>query len=205
MSFDSSASLVFRRPDGEIKTEFQEALFGSIMAHGGTKISSIDSGEIFAIFPTAFAAVRSALDVQKSIANNAFNEEFEIQSAVDHLATVDPGHFLDDESRHNLLAFASSAEIGGVALSRTVYEDVRYRIKVEYDTRHDSKQIAFVCQEIRRKLNILNLDELSAVRISRKAIAKFGDPRPVFAISLVSRMFSRLMFGHRNIESNRSN
>lgn len=158
-------------------TEVAKPLGDRAERHGGTVIALPGDGWFLATFTNALEALKCAIDIQqRSLAGTA--EDAPIRTPRCHLGLnhettpVDnmswpPGR---DDSVDRLVALS---EPGGICLSRTVYDEVRYRVDLPFDTERDPNHTAYQCQEIRRKLDTLNLLEAGSVRISASNLAAY--------------------------------
>ena len=150
----------------DVDTEFIDCL----ARHDGRRLNGDDPTKLIAGFPHATAAVGCAAAFQCRMGSSepgpsdAQDRLFRI--GVDHV----DGLASDADIGATASALAALSELGGLCISRTVYEEVRFQINLDYDTKRDPRQTAFVCQEIRKKLKDLNLMALSAVKISRNSL-----------------------------------
>jgi len=91
---------------------------------------------------------------------------------LNHEAPPNPGNVWPPEKDNTAVTLVALAEPGGICLSQTIYDDIRFKIDLPFDTTRDPKHTAFVCQEIRRKLSSLNLLKAGAVRIGAAGLAR---------------------------------
>lgn len=132
-------------------------------------------GWFLAEFANALDALKCALDIQRgSISNTAevsaastplCHVGLNIETASADYSVWPPDR---DDSVCRLVALA---EPGGICLSRTVYDIVRFQVVLPFETERDPNHTAYQCGEIRNKLNTLNLLEAGSVRLSASGLA----------------------------------
>lgn len=155
-------------------SDFEEVFADHIDRHHGCALNTAAEALFLASFSSAVEAVGCAVELQRDLADRSRSVpatyETRCRIGVNHenlspgaeAATCDEG-----TSVGRLVALA---EPGGVCISRTVYDEVRFRLKLQYDTKRDPGHTAFSCGEIRKKRNELNLLEASVVRIGPAAL-----------------------------------
>ena len=148
---------------------YRKVFTSEIKKHRG-RVVDAKGDAILAEFTSVVDAVSSAVDIQKQLAER--NTELSDDRRMDFRIGVNLGDVIvkDDvnyeDGDNSVTRLVALAEPGGICISRTVYDDVRSQLNLPYDTKRDSRQTAFLCQEIRQKWDTLNLLELSAVKIS---------------------------------------
>lgn len=142
--------------------------------HDGHVINVVGEGWFVATFSDALKGTRCAVDMQRGMNEKA--EEFtagraRLHIGVNYEPSPSPGQVWPQTRDDSVDRLVALAEPGGICLSRTVYDEVRFQIDLRFDTTRDPKHTAYVCQEIRRKLGSLNLLESGAVRLGAAALA----------------------------------
>lgn len=141
--------------------------------HHGCEIGR-NQDSVFVEFGDARSAVTCALALQGRLssdedAGGRAASKF-CRVSVNHrpfgISLSPPGDGEVDDT-YKLLAVA---DLNGISISRTVYDEVRRNLDVEFDTSRPINQCGYLCQNIRQNLNQLDLLQASAVRISPSAI-----------------------------------
>ena len=83
-----------------------------------------------------------------------------------------------------------AAESGGLCVSRTVYDAVKFDITLPFDDRSDPAHTAYQCGEIRKKRHSMDLALMSAVKVEPDAFRdrSKGSIRPARRSLGVSRL-----------------
>ena len=149
----------------------------------GHVINVAGDGWFVATFSDALKGTQCAVDIQRAM-SEAGGEPMATGRAWLHIGvnyepSPSPGQVWPQTQDDSVDRLAALAEPGGVCLSRTVYDEIRFQIDLPFDTVRDPKHTAYVCQEIRRKFDSLNLLESGSVRLGAGALAN----RNVRAIS----------------------
>ena len=162
-----------------LRPEITRWLRDCVAKHQGSVVNLTSEGWFLATFEVALRAVSCAVEIQRrSTLQDAGAEIMESQRL--HIGLnfeVPPidGSTWPPEMDDKVDRLVALVEPGGICFSRTIYYDIKFRIDLPFDTTRDPKHTAFMCQEIRQKLNVLNLLEAGAVRIGAAALAEhFG-------------------------------
>ena len=127
-------------------------------------------------FSNASEAVGCAVDVQRHFAERRGtlpkSRQLGFRIGVKHEGSANKGEVSIDDDSDSVMRLVAFSEPGGICISRTVYDEVRFQFDLHYDTTTDPKQTSLLCQELRLKWNELNLLELSAVKISATALRR---------------------------------
>ena len=128
-------------------TAYREVLTTLIQQHNG-KVLDSPGDNLLAEFASVVDAVQCAVTVQKEI--NARNDELPVDRRMKFRIGINLGDVIEEEERIygdgvNIAArIETLAEPGGVSISRTVYDQVRSKLKFgyEYQGEHSVKNIA---------------------------------------------------------------
>ncbi len=159
-------------------TEAWSAFIGSLAdcvdRHQGCVVNIAGEGWFLARFQDALAAVRCAVEIQQELANRSVEvpatDPLRLHVGLNHEVLPNDGDAWPPNKDDSVARLVAIAEPGGICLSRTIYDDVRFQIDLPFDTTRDPKHTAYTCQEIRQKFDDLNLLESSAVRLSSAAL-----------------------------------
>ena len=155
-------------------TEFEKRLSEVVDTHEGHVINIVGDGWFVAEFSNALTGVQCAVDIQldlkEAVAEPTAMDQAQLHIGVNYEPPPRPGQVWPSTRDDSADRLAALAELGGICLSRTVYDEIRFKINLPFDTMRDPKHTAFVCQEIRRKLGSLNLLESGAVRLGAAAL-----------------------------------
>lgn len=145
----------------------QDRLWGTLLAElGGGEIGR-NEDTVFAEFNDAKSAVCCALVLQERLSEDHVYCRVSVNHRPFGSATTPPKHDEIDDS-YKLLAVA---ELKGISISRTIYDEVRRSLEVAYDMSRPMEQCGYLCQNIRGNLSTLDLLQASAVRIPHAAIS----------------------------------
>lgn len=166
---------VGRRSKPRAWIDYKKILDEIVGRHEGEVIDVDGEGWFVARFRDALTGTRCAVEIQRP-AKGQGKESTTLQLTrlhigLNHEKPPNPGEIWPPEKDNTVDRLVALAEPGGICLSRTIYDDIRFHIKLPFDTRRDPKHTAFVCQEIRRKFDSLNLLEAGAVRIDAAGLA----------------------------------
>ena len=150
--------------------------------HEGEVIDVDGEGWLVARFRDALTGTRCAVAIQRASKGQG-KESPPLQLArlhigLNHETPPNPGEIWPTEKDNTVDRLVALAEPGGICLSRTIYDEIRFHIELPFDTRRDPKHTAFLCQEIRRKFDSLNLLEAGAVRIGAAGLAESAVQSP---------------------------
>ena len=155
-------------------SELIGSLTDSVGRHHGSVIHVAGEGWFLARFQDALAAVSCAVEVQRALADRDVDvpgaDTRRLHIGLNHEVPPDDGEAWPPDRDDRVDRLVAIAESGGICLSRTIYDDVRFQVDLPFDTMRDPKHTAYACQEIRRKFDDLNLLESSAVRLSPAAL-----------------------------------
>ena len=156
--------------------DYKKSLFEIVGRHEGQVVDVDGEGWFVARFRNALTSTRCAVEIQRAQEgqgkDSASTESARLHIGLNHEASPKHGEIWPPEKDNTVDRLVALAEPGGICLSRTIYDDIRFQIDIPFDTTRDPKHTAFVCQEIRRKLGTLNLLESGAVRIGAAALAR---------------------------------
>ena len=159
-------------PNGPVPA--QDHLWNTLLTeHCGRKIGR-NEDTIFAKFDDARSAVTCALAIQWRFTSNdemvSAGDQIYCRVSVNHRPigiAANPPDLDEIDDVYKLLAVA---DLRGISVSRTVFDEVRRNLKVEFDTSRPIEQCGYLCQNIRGNLDRLDLLQASAVRILPTAI-----------------------------------
>ncbi len=153
---------------------FIGSLADCVDRHQGCVVNIAGEGWFLAKFQDALAAVRCAVEIQQQLANRSVEgqatDSLRLHIGLNHEVPPNDGEAWPPDEDGSVVRLVAIAEPGGICLSRTIYDDVRFQIDLPFDTTRDPKHTAYACQEIRQKFDDLNLLESSAVRLSSAAL-----------------------------------
>jgi class 3 adenylate cyclase len=153
----------------------------SAKKHGGIVVELPTEGWFLAIFKTALDAITCAVDIQRRsiVSRVVYTPMKRLNRTVETLIkwprcligvnyemTPVAGMAWPTGRDDGVDRLVSLSEPGGICLSRTIYDDVRYHVDLPFNTERDPNHTAYLCQEIRRKLGTFNLLEAGAVRVN---------------------------------------
>lgn len=156
--------------------DLEFAVGDQLVTFGGQLLDSAD-GPSLALFQNVVAAVRCAASIQTKL-NELCGAELTSQPAqLPRIGVCDVlvGGDVGPPSNLDLDVVAkimSSAEPGGLSLSRTAYDIVKQSVRLPYDDRSDPSHVAFQCGEIRKKYHSMDLALMSAVKVRPAAFRK---------------------------------
>jgi hypothetical protein len=163
-------------------------------------------GWFFAVFANALDALRCALVIQRRSVAGAV-ETAAHPSPLCHVGLniemipMDAVRWPPDTD-DSVCRLVALSEPGGICLSRTIFDEVRFQVDLPFDTERDPRHTAYQCQEIRRKLDTLNLLEAGSVRIGAADLAGYlsGTPNTDDATANAPRIFENIrgMLGRRS-------
>lgn len=196
-----------------ILSEFGQVFARHVDQHHGCRLNTRPETTFLATFPSALEGVGCAVGLQRDLADRSntvpSTRQMRLCIGVNHEGLSTRGEASASDEDSSVVRLVALAEPGGICISRTVYDEVRYQLELQYDTKRDSKHTAFVCQEIRLKWSELNLLESSAVRINPAALVgesgniatARGRREAMHLVHRVKRLFgrkgARLMGGER--------
>jgi hypothetical protein len=175
MAQEYSIVLAAYMPESARKTlpkawsEFAQPVSDIVEDHHGRVIDVDGPGWFVAAFDSAREGTLCAVEIQRTL-HNASDELAGAPIRWLHIGlntetpprSCEPWPPARDDSVDRLV---SLAEPGGVCLSRTVYDEVRFHVDLPFDASRDPHHTAYACQEIRGKLASLNLLESGAVHL----------------------------------------
>lgn len=157
-------------------SDFEGIFAKQVDRHHGRVMSIGTEAPYLTKFSSASEAVGCAVDVQRDIADRRGvppeSRQMGFRIGVKHEGLATKGEVSIDDDSDSVMRLVAFAEPGGICISRTVYDEVRFQFDLHYDTTTDPKQTSLLCQELRLKWNELNLLELSAVKISPTALLR---------------------------------
>ncbi len=155
-------------------SDFVGSLADCVDRHLGCVVNIVGEGWFLAKFQNALAAIRCAVEIQRRLAGRSVDvlatDPPLLHIGLNHEVPPNDGEAWPPDKDDTVERLVAFAEPGGICLSRTIYDEVRAQIDLPFDTTRDPKHTAFVCQEIRRKFDDLNLLESSAVKLSAAAL-----------------------------------
>lgn len=155
-------------------SDFDGILAKHVDRHHGRVEHIGTEGHYLTKFSSALEAVGCAVDVQRDIAARKktlpVSDQMGLRIGVKHEDLGTKAEAATSDGGDSVLRLVALAAPGGICISRTIYDEVRFQFDLDYDTATDPKQTVYVCQEIRQKWNELNLLELSAVKIPPSAL-----------------------------------
>jgi class 3 adenylate cyclase len=162
----------------ETASNFEETLADCIGRYQGRVADVSADIRLLAGFLNASDAVGCGVEIQRDLADRnevvPATRQTRLRIGVNHETLPPDGEPWTGDDENSVARLVALAEPGGICISRSVYDEVRSRLKLPYDTNPDRKHAAFTCQEIRRKWDELNLLESSAVTIGPAAL--IGQP-----------------------------
>jgi len=162
--------------------DYKTRLVDIVDRHEGQVIDVAGDGWFVARFGDALAGTRCAVEIQRApkgpCKDTASMDMPRLHIGLNHEVAPKPGDPWPPDKDNTADRLVALAEPGGICLSRTIYDDIRFLIDLPFDTTRDPKHTAFVCQEIRRKLGSLNLLEAGAVRIGAAGLQEQTVRRP---------------------------
>lgn len=167
MSFATDAEL-----DGTIP-EDDQFLGAVVNEYCGCEIGR-NEDTVFAEFGDAKSVVTCAMAIQSLLAANdesaTGGNQIRCRAGVNHRppgAAERPPDRDEIDDAYKLLAVA---DLRGISISRTVFDEVHRILNVDYDTSRPIEQCGYLCQNIRQNLGRLDLLQAFAVRIPPSAI-----------------------------------
>jgi len=165
-------------------SDLEDIVTACVERHDGRRMRNSGDIHFLAEFPGVVMALHCAVEIQCHIADRRGD------SARTDLPLLSIGvnreYFPSDseawafDKENSVAKLVEIAEPGGITISRPVYDEVRFQVKLPYDAERDPKFTAYQCQEYRQKLPEMNLMEASVVRIGAAALAnqtgKFASP-----------------------------
>ena len=181
------------------------------------KLLGAPDGWSVVLFPDVTAAVRCAVSLQSLINATKLNSSLSAGRSSPRIGVVDvlgddPGGYPSRAEVDAAIKMMRAAESGGLCLSRTAYDAVKFNITLPFDDRSDPTHTAYQCGEIRKKRHSMDLALMSAVKVGPDAFGHWteGTTRPtcrsVGASGLLQVIAARLGFrskhdGSRDLRS----
>lgn len=154
---------------GQMLSDFGEVVSDHIDRHLGCPLNTAPEALFLASFSSAVEAVGCAVELQRDLAERSrtapATRQMQCRIGVNHHDSLPGGEASTRDEGTSVARLVALADPGGVCISRTVYDEVRFQLRLPYDTERDPSHTAFTCGEIRKKRNELNLLEASVVRI----------------------------------------
>lgn len=158
-----------RDTEPAVLSNIEEILADCVVRFHGRVVNFSVETCLLAEFSNTLDAVGCAVEIQRDLADRSeivpASRQTRLRIGVNHETLPPGGETSAIDKGDSVARLVALAEPGGICISRTVYDEVRSHLKLQYDTKRDPKHTAFLCQEIRQKWDELNLLELSAVRI----------------------------------------
>jgi len=140
-----------------------KAYLGQLDEYDGLRIGA-SGREVYAAFISTSLALHFSVNLQRAI-RNLDDGVRNLCIAVNHRDTDADAGYATNTEIVDLRSLLERCEPGGIALARTVYDAVRYEVKLPYDTKPDNKDLFFACAIMRQNRNSINLLRNSAVRL----------------------------------------
>jgi hypothetical protein len=159
------------------------------------KLLGAPDGPSVVLFPDVTVAVRCAASLQSSINGTKTNGSPSAAQSSPRIGVVDLladelGEYPSVAEIEAAIKMMRAAESGGLCLSRTAYDAVKFDITLPFDDRSDPAHTAYQCGEIRKKRHSMDLALMSAVKVGPDAFrdSSKGAIRPAQRSLGVSRL-----------------
>ena len=144
-----------------------------LAAFDGKPLGAPD-GRSVVLFPSVTAALRFAASLQSLINDMKSNGSLAGNQSSPRIGVVDvleddPGGHPSRAEMEAVTKMMWAAEPGGLCLSRTAYDAVKFDITLPFDDRSDPAHTAYQCGEIRKKRHSMDLALMSAVKVGPDA------------------------------------
>jgi hypothetical protein len=119
------------------------------------------------------AAIHCAIDAQLSDFTEGQGQR-NLKIAILHQSEDMKNEPVGAQTKDDLQAVLEKAEFGGIAIGRTIYEEIRSQLAINFDLLPYMSDVPFACTIMRQEGRRINLIANSAVRIKPEAIISFA-------------------------------
>jgi hypothetical protein len=194
MPIDLAAIAIFYRRQADAQSNMSIVTDCQSDASRTAKHFFADETGAVMLFPNAAQAVQCAIEAQINDLTDRQGQRT-LKAAVLHQSKGFTDETITEKAKHNLKAVLDKADYGGVAIGRTVYEEIRSKFTVEFDLLPDMSDVPFACTIMRQEGRHVDLIANSAVRIRPKAIVSFvysdAASDPIYNLLNPYKWFSR--------------
>ena len=136
-----------RYTTNDVLSAYEGILADCVQRHHGRTIEGSSVSGLLAGFSNAFDALSCAVEIQRDgvdkIETSSAAVPLRLSIGVNHEVLPNEGKIRSCNEDNDVARLVALAEPGGICISRTVYDEVRFKIKLPYMTERDPVHTAY--------------------------------------------------------------